>query len=122
MGLRYPNNGGPICFESANVQVNDLGERDIPYNGTLVGVVVRANCDLECEYLGCMFDSVTTLYAEKLYTPADIERFKTLCKDNNAAWTNMPGPNTDPCPPPRLNQLQLEAWRAEMFRLYRPKV
>lgn len=120
MGLRYLRApGGPNCFESPDVRVID-GERDIPYHGTLVGVVAATDSDRDCHTVGVILDDQTTLLVDCLHDASEIDAFKASCRKNGMQnIVEVTTPIMAPCPPPK-NQAQLGEWRAGLFRELHP--
>jgi hypothetical protein len=122
MSLKYVSAaGGPVCYESANVRVVD-GEREIPYTGSLVAVLVRAqSSDQRCERIGMIFDAESTLIVDCLHSDAEVASFQEMCRQNAVALTELAQTIAGQCPPP-ANQLQVEGWADRLFRELRPTI
>lgn len=120
MGLRYISaNGGPVCFESADVQLVD-GVRDIPYEGSLTAVLVRTDSEHGCRFLGVVFDDRSTLIVDCLHSEAAVDAFRATCERNQISTvTERTVQIATPCPPP-TNQRQIEDWRMKLFNELRP--
>jgi hypothetical protein len=116
MGLRYVSaNGGPICYESADVRLVD-GVRDIPYEGTLSAVVAPTDSERDgCPYVGFVFDDRNTLIVDCLHDDSEVAAFHSTCSDNRITRVaELSAPIARPCPPPE-NQLQVEDWAAKLY-------
>lgn len=120
MGLRYVSaNGGPVCYESADVRIVD-GVRDIPYEGSLAAVLVPTDNERGCNRIGLIFDDRTTLVVECLHGEEAIRAFRSTCAVNRIETVaELATVRPDPCPPPP-NQLQVEDWALKLFSELRP--
>jgi hypothetical protein len=120
MGLQYVSaNGGPICYESADVRLVD-GVRDIPFQGSLSAVLVPTSSDRGCRFLGMIFDERTTLIVDCLHSEGEVRAFRAACARNHISTvTELTRQIMAPCPPPE-NQLQVMDWSARLFIELRP--
>ena len=120
MGLKYQStNSGPICYESADVQLVD-GVRDIPFEGSLTAVLVPTDGGRGCRLIGLIFDEKSTLIVDCLHGEAEIRAFRAACERNMiSSVTELTLQIMAPCPPP-TNQRQISDWRAKLFNELRP--
>ena len=121
MGLKYLTaNGGPVCYESAEVRLVD-GARDIPYEGSLAAVLVPTDSPGRCRLLGMIFDERSTLIVDCLHSEAEIRAFRAACERNGIhTVAELTMQIAAPCPPPK-NQTQIEAWSTRLFDQLRPR-
>jgi hypothetical protein len=121
MGLRYQRGPtGPNCYESPDVQLIDGRIRDIPFEGSLIAVLVPTDSGRECNLLGLIFDDRATLIVDCLHADDEVRAFRDTCAENRIERiAELSAPILAPCPPP-TNQIQISDWAAKLFSNVRP--